>query len=73
MLKKPYCCGAFEEAIEKNCVRREVTIHGKPEYDFYVIEAVTKRHLKKKLLYSIQEVNTIDILIHICPWCGEVL
>ena len=73
MLKKPYCCDAFEQAIEKNCIRREVGVQGKPEFDFYVIEAVTKRYLKKKLFHSTQEADTFDILIYMCPFCGEVL
>jgi hypothetical protein len=73
MSKKSYCCSAFEDAIDKNCIRREVGIHGKPEFDFYVIEAVTKRILKKKLLYSTQEVKTMDVLLYICPFCGSEL
>jgi len=73
MLKKSYCCDAFEQAIEKNCIRREIGILGKPEFDFYVIEAVTKRKLKKKLLYSIQEIDTFDLLIYMCPWCSATL
>lgn len=68
------CCLSMENAILAGTVRKEPFIHDKPKTNMYIIEIVTnKRKTKHWLIYNKEEIQTKEIILKNCLYCGCVL
>ncbi len=68
------CCLSMENSILAGTVRKEYFIHDKPESRMYIVEIVTnKRKTKHWIIYNKEEIQTKEIILKNCLFCGCVL
>ena len=68
------CCLSMENSILAGTVRKEYFIHDKPDTSMYIIEIVTnKRKTKHWIIYNKEEIQTKEIILKNCLFCGCVL
>ncbi len=68
------CCLSMENGILAGTVRKEVFIHDKPESRMYIIEIVTNKRIKKRwLIFKEEQIDTKEIILKNCLFCGCVL
>ena len=68
------CCLSMENSILAGTVRKEYFIHDKPDTSMYIIEIVTRKRIKKKWVLLKEEIiDTKEIILKNCLWCGCVL
>jgi preprotein translocase subunit Sec63 len=68
------CCLSMEDAVLRGWIKKEVFIHDKPQHDIYIAEFVTnKRKSKHWLIYNKEEIQTKEIILKNCLFCGDKL
>lgn len=64
----------MENAVLRGWVREEIFIDDKPQHNIFIIEFVTnKRKTKHLLIYNKDMIDTKEIILKNCLFCGMVL
>lgn len=64
----------MDTAVQEGIVKCVNIIHDAPEFDIFYIEIVKDKTTKSHLwIWEELVVNTEDIIIKNCLWCGRVL
>lgn len=64
----------METAIHYGTVREEVFIDDHPENNLFIVEIVTnKRKTKHWLIFKENEIQTKEIILKNCLFCGKIL
>jgi hypothetical protein len=64
----------MDNAVFSGTVREEPFIHDRPEHDMYIIEIVTRKRIKKKwIIFKEEIIDTKEIILKNCLYCGSVL
>ena len=64
----------MSNAILAGTVRKEHFIHDKPESRMYIVEIVTNKHKSKHwIIFDKDEIQTKEIILKNCLYCGCVL
>lgn len=68
------CCLQLENAILAGSIREEAFIHDKPMFKVFILEYVTKKRINKKWLFMKEErIDTKEIILKHCLFCGSEL
>lgn len=71
---KNYCCLQLEDAVLRGIIKEEPFIHDKPEHNVFILEYVTNKRINKKWLFLKEErIDTKEIILKNCLYCGCVL
>lgn len=69
-----YCCLQLEDAVIRGWIKEEIFVDDKPEHNIFIAEFVTnKRKTKHWLIYDKDEIDTKEIILKNCLWCGKEL
>jgi hypothetical protein len=73
-MKKEYCCLQLEDAVLTGGIREEAFVADKPLFNIFIAEYVTKKSISKKWLFMKEErIDTKEIILKHCLFCGTVL
>lgn len=72
-MKHNYCCLHLEDAVLRGSIKEEIVLEGKPEYNAYIAEFVTGKKMNRIFKHRISRIDTKDIILKNCLWCGKEL
>ena len=73
-MKRNYCCINMENSIISGMIREEVFLDDRPEHNMFIVEVVTRKRIKKKwIIFKEEIIDTKEIILKNCLWCGAHL